>query len=158
MSVCRLRKGEELVRLLEEQGQLLLGRVAVASHALRLAKSYSGPVGQTVELALRAMSTVLWEFYFDSKKRSRNVELDFYLATGFKLSLREHRLTNRNRKLKRIRSVEWNGCWYDITPHVKLPQKGVDFRVHYAPDWGRSLIVIGSCGPHLETSGTRLSR
>jgi hypothetical protein len=54
-----------------------------------------------------------------------------------------------------LRQDTWKGQEIDITPHVKAEKRGKFFRVYYFTDQSQKVIVVGSCGDHLDTSGTR---
>ena len=65
--------------------------------------------------------------------------------------------TKSDKKLRRLRRVKYRGTEVDISAHVKCNGRGRSYmRIHFYVDRERKLIVIGHCGDHLKTSGTRL--
>ena len=104
---------------------------------------------------LWAVATILHDLQFPENCTVGNLEKDFLAKSGFELSLREKSLTQADKKLMALRKDSWKGQEIDITPHVKAEKRGKSFRVYYCPDQSRKLIVVGSCGDHLDTSGTR---
>ncbi len=104
---------------------------------------------------LWAVATILHELQFPESGSAGNLEKDFLARSGFELSLREKGSTKADKKLMALRKDSWKGQEIDITPHVKAEKRGKSFRVYYCPDQSRRLIVVGSCGDHLDTSGTR---
>ena len=104
---------------------------------------------------LWAVATILHELQFPQNGTVGNLEKDFLAKSGFELSLRETGSTQADKKLVALRKDSWKGQEIDITPHVKAEKRGKSFRVYYWPDQSRKLIVVGSCGDHLDTSGTR---
>lgn len=71
----------------------------------------------------------------------------------FELALAEGRNTNRNKRLRRLRRLEYRGRTLDITPHLKVG-RGWDsedtLRIYFAWDDVDGRIVIGHIGTHLE--------
>jgi archaellum component FlaC len=104
---------------------------------------------------LWAVATLLHDLHFPESGAVGNLEKDFLATSGFELSLREKGSTQANKKLTALRKDSWKGQEIDITPYVKAEKRGTFFRVYYWPDQSRKLIVVGSCGNHLDTSGTR---
>ncbi|HWW87183.1 MAG TPA: hypothetical protein VNZ26_26480 [Vicinamibacterales bacterium] len=77
--------------------------------------------------------------------------------SGFDLAWAEGKQTNRDNKLTRLRQLEFDGRTLDITPHVKHENKAKKLwlRVHFAVDHATGVLVVGHCGDHLDTYGTR---
>ena len=57
-----------------------------------------------------------------------------------------------------LRKIVHNGKERDITPHVKAGNKARLLRVHFCVDQDEKQIIIGHCGDHLDTYGTRRRR
>lgn len=99
---------------------------------------------------------MLWEIYFGPNP-SKNVAADYQSLTGFELSLGEGSMTNKDGSLMKKRERKYRGKTIKVIPHIKgrdtSPRDA--FRLHYYVDNGRRVIVIGHCGGHLETAGTR---
>ena len=103
---------------------------------------------------LRAMAVVLPRLHFEDA--SVDIEKEFESATGFKLAMTETKLTKGDKKAVAQRQRVYEGDTVDITPHVKIgSSKPNMLRVHYYADHQRNQIVIGHCGDHLDTAGTR---
>ena len=74
---------------------------------------------------------------------------------GIELTMTEGSQTNRDSRLERLRRVQFDGKPWDVSPHVKW---GSGFRVHFALDREARRVVVGHCGDHLDTAGTRRRR
>ncbi len=129
-------------------------RIIFAPEARRSAASaaFQDPaVGWRV---LRAMATTLYDLYQD---RVPNIEREFRDRTGLEIALGETSETRKDRELRRLRTMEMAGRTFDISPHVKFGVREPRLlRVHYAVH--RGVILVGHCGDHLETAGTRRMR
>ncbi len=79
----------------------------------------------------------------------------FHSVSGFKLALSEGSTTKGEKQLAAMRKTIFNGVEYDISPHVKFDKKPQYLRIHFAtiPETGQ--IIIGHCGNHLDTAGTK---
>ena len=77
-------------------------------------------------------------------------------ATGFQLSLTESAATKANSTLAAGRKLTLDGIDWDISPHLKFGTKSPKLlRVHFALDHDNGRLIIGHCGDHLTTAGTR---
>lgn len=158
MHSCGGLGGKQLLGLLADCNVQLGGRVVLASKAWKSAKKYPWGVGPKVEGAMKAMADVLWGLYFDPTQKSGNIEAEFRARSGYRVALRECRLTNRSLRMRRARLVEFGGSVLDAVSHVKVFENGKQFRIYYAVDRVAARLVIACCGPHLETAGTRYCR
>ncbi len=78
---------------------------------------------------------------------------------GFELALTETKATKKQSKLMALRQVSLDGDVFDITPHVKIGNRDPKLlRVHFDIDRKRKRIVVGHCGGHLTTAGSRRRR
>ena len=106
------------------------------------------------------MATTLHDMSFgDADAEGHFAEVFRQRTGGLDLTLTEGKQTKRDSKLRGLRLVEFEGQEIDITPHLKHGNdRKTCLRIHYAavlcPD-GRQLIVVGHCGDHLDTAGTR---
>ena len=78
--------------------------------------------------------------------------------TGFELSLTEGKTTKSDKNLIKIRKDSFKGEEINLMAHVKHGNKKPKLlRVHYYPYKGEkgNYIVVGHCGDHLDTAGTR---
>lgn len=108
---------------------------------------------------LWAMATTLYDLHFGGGVISTDLEQEFKSKTGFELSLREGKQTKEDKRLMALRKDQWKGKEIDITSHVKWGSKEPNLlRVHYCPEQDQQILVVGHCGDHLDTSGTRRKR
>lgn len=84
-----------------------------------------------------------------------NIEAEFKRRTGLELSFSEGKMTKSDKKMVNQRIIYHHGIEYDITPHLKLHKGGKHLRIHFAIDRKKKKIIIGHCGDHLDTCGTR---
>ncbi len=109
----------------------------------------------TLWKCLRAMAVTLHRLHFDSES-DVDILNEFHDSTGFDVTLTEAKATKGDQKLMMLRRDVFQGEEIDITAHVKWGNKVPKLlRVHYYPDHVRDLLVIGHCGDHLDTAGTR---
>jgi hypothetical protein len=144
--------------LLEAMGlieQLHAGTIVFTERAKAAAEESGFDDVRESWACLWAIATVLPKLHFDEVLDSASIENEFRCRTGFELTLTEGKQTKKDKKLMDKRKVLWEDMEIDITPHVKCDRRGKFLRVHYYPHRERKLIVIGHCGDHLDTSGTR---
>jgi len=103
--------------------------------------------------ALCRLSKTLSDLAFE--QNSESIETEFKRLTGLELSFNEGKMTKRDKKFAHQRLIHHNGQEYDITPHLKLHKSGKYLRIHFALDRKNKKIIIGHCGDHLDTYGTR---
>jgi hypothetical protein len=96
----------------------------------------------------------LWELHF-SDDSGGNIAEKFRNRSGYQLALTETGATKKDSRIMQAREVLYNSEVIDITPHIKHDKGGKYFRLHYFVDATREVIVIGHCGNHLDTAGTR---
>ena len=108
---------------------------------------------QTAWELLWHMGTVLNALVF--KEQSKDLEASFKDKTGFDLAMTEGKMTQKDAKFTKRRRIRHNGLDYDITPHVKAEKNKRHLRVHFAINRDEGKVVIGHCGDHLETYGTK---
>jgi hypothetical protein len=102
---------------------------------------------------LHSLATVLPRLAFEQDGPAGTLSERFRHETGgIELTMSEGSQTNRDGRLARLRRVDLNGQVWDISPHVKW---GPSFRIHFALDREARRVVIGHCGDHLDTAGTR---
>jgi hypothetical protein len=106
---------------------------------------------------LWSVPNVLHGLLFDGAK-SGSLPKAFHNSTGFELAMSEGSTTNKDRKLARQRVVDYHGSSLDMSPHIKYgdaPPRCL--RVHFAPyrEGEQQIVVVGHCGDHQETAGTR---
>jgi hypothetical protein len=104
---------------------------------------------------LRAMATELHELLLGDSP-VQNADKEFQSRTGFELAWTETKSTKRDNHLMALRRVRYDGQDVDITPHVKWGNRAPKLlRVHFYVDRDKGKLVIGHCGDHLDTYGTR---
>lgn len=146
----------DLTSVLRLVQRLYPSRVVVLDEALDSAQGWPFDADKAWRV-LRAMAIHLPRLHFDSQ--GVDIEKEFEGATGFSLAMAERKLTKENKRAVQQRQRDYRGGTIDITPHVKVGSaKPNMLRVHYYPDHEAKVIVIGHCGDHLETAGTRKVR
>ena len=101
---------------------------------------------------LHALATVVPRLAFAEDGKVGNLPERFRHETGIELTMTEGRQTNRDSRMGRLRQAEFDGKTWDVSPHVKW---GSDFRIHFALDREGKRVIVGHCGDHLDTAGTR---
>jgi FtsZ-binding cell division protein ZapB len=105
---------------------------------------------------LWSVATTLHALYFDPTQQVANIPEEFKNLTGFELALTETSTTQNDRELMKLRELDYKGRKVDITPHIKYGNKPPKcFRVYFHAHQGERRIIVGHCGDHLPTSGTR---
>ena len=105
---------------------------------------------------LQALATVVPTLVFEQGVHPGQLPERFRHETGgIELTMTEGSQTNRDSRMGRLRQADLDGRTWDISPHVKW---GSDFRVHFALDGDGKRVVVGHCGDHLDTAGTRRRR
>ena len=141
--------------------QLGSGRLVLTNEAIRsLAKSdfaKSSEAPTVIWRCLRAMADDLHDLVLQ-KLQAQQVAEEFKKRSKFDLTWTESKETKRDAKLMALRKIVHNGKERDITPHVKLGNKARLLRVHFCVDQDEKQIIIGHCGDHLDTYGTRRRR
>lgn len=137
-------------------------RLVIMDEAIDSAERYgSGSADETFDI-LRCLAIELWPLYFDeqSSADAGDVRTAFQNATGYELTFNESSMTNKDARLKQLRQLEYNGKTIDISPHVKgtSGKRTEPLRVHFYVDQENKRIVVGHCGAHMETAGTRRVR
>ena len=136
-------------------------RIVVLQEATDSAEDFeSGNADETYDI-LRSIAMVLWPMYFEENEtQPGDIERDFRSQTGYEISFSESSQTNKNPKLMKLRKRIYDGREIDISPHVKgtSGKRTEPLRVHFAVDDATKKIVIGHCGAHLDTAGTRRVR
>jgi hypothetical protein len=107
---------------------------------------------------LWALATILAPLYLDHQLSPEQIRSSFEAQSGFDLALTEGRATNRDKKLMAKRQILVDGVEYDISPHAKTRDAVNFLRVHFAVDHQRHRLLIGHCGDHMDTAGTRRRR
>ncbi len=126
--------------------------IVVLEEARKSAKEFPGDANEAWSL-LKGLATVLHAACFS--KNINDLEGYFKKETGYELSLRETKLTNRNPDFTRARERKYDNRTIDITPHVKGKHSKQPLRIYFAIDSQSERIVIGHCGTHLDTAGTK---
>lgn len=107
---------------------------------------------------LRVMATDLYDLVMQDLP-ALQVADTFKSRTKFGLTWTESKETKRDNRLMAKRRIVFDGREMDITPHVKWGDTAPRLlRVYFYVDRGRKRIVIGHCGDHLDTYGTKRRR
>ena len=120
------------------------------------AKCGDGPT--IIWQCLRAMTNELHDLVMQQLS-AQQVADEFRKRSKFELTWTESKETKRDGKLLALRKVSHRGKQYDVTPHVKWGTKPPNLlRVHFCVDQEKRQIIVGHCGDHLDTYGTRRRR
>jgi hypothetical protein len=147
----------EIARL---AGRLFAGRILMTAQALRsLEKSEfveGSDASDVLWRCLRAMATDLYPLVLDQDPPAANAADHFKSRTGFELTWTEGKETKKDNRLMAARRLKYDGQDVDITPHLKWGNRPPKcLRVHFYVDRRKRLLVIGHCGDHMDTYGTR---
>ena len=129
-------------------------RLIIMDEARKSARNFErGSVAETWAV-LQAMAVTLHRLVFG--QASGNLTHAFKSETGFEITLRDVKHTNKNSEYAKERQVVYAGEKRDITAHVKGRgiKKGECLRVHFFADYEAGKIVIAHCGEHLTTIET----
>lgn len=109
---------------------------------------------------MRCLAVSLWPKYFEDKDSATKAELEFQNETGYEVTFHESSTTNKDNRLMRERQLSYDGRAIDISPHIKghSGNRNAPLRVHFCVDRETQLIVVGHCGAHKETAGTKYQR
>lgn len=145
---------DDLVGVIDLVEGLYGDRIVFAPEARRSAETASFGDLRTAWRVLRSMAVVLPDLY---SRRGADVEKEFRSRTGFDLALGESSETRKDRELRRLRIIQLEGRIFDISAHVKFGVREPRLlRVHYAVHGG--ILLVGHCGDHLPTAGSRRAR
>jgi hypothetical protein len=141
---------------------LYADRIVFADQGMRsLEKSDFGTCGDACAVlwrCLRAMATELHGLLMGNPA-AQNADKEFRSRTGFELAWTETKSTKRDNKLMALRRIRYGAQDVDITPHVTWGDRAPKLlRVHFHVDRQNGKLVIGHCGDHLDTYGTRRRR
>jgi len=110
---------------------------------------------------LRAMAADLYDL-LSEKLQAQQVADEFKKRSKFDLAWTEGKQTNKDKKFAELRTFPYGGRRVDITPHVKWDNGNQYLRVHFYVDHTsqgkKPVIIVGYCGDHLDTYGTRRRR
>ena len=105
---------------------------------------------------LHAAATLLPKLAFDECVSGAALPRRFKHESGLELAMTEGKATKAHPRLVKLRIVSFEGKEWDITPHIKYGVKPPRcLRIHFALDGDNKRVIIGHCGDHLETAGTR---
>ena len=144
----------DLVSALHLVEGLYPSTVVVLDEAYRSAEDCDFEPGKALRILL-AMAYVLPRLHFEDS--TVDIEKEFEAETGFELAMTDTKLTKQDKKAIAQRQRTYRNSVIDITPHVKVGNSHTPsiLRVHYYPDHEARQIVIGHCGGHLHTAGSR---
>lgn len=140
--------------MLEVIEKLHSGRVVFTEQAYRSAQASTFDEPGTAWKCLWSIPEVLWPLVFEDE--SRDLIGGYANASGFQLALTETGPTKQDKELRALRRDIFDGCEIDITPHIKIGSREPKcLRVHFHIHRDKRVIVVGHCGDHLTTAGTR---
>ena len=140
--------------------QLHGDRIAFTDEAKRSAKEAAidnapGGVSAAWE-CLHAAAVILPKLAFEDHISAGTLPVRFQEATGLELTMTEGKMTKSQSKLRDLRTVEYSGKEWDVSAHIKYGTKAPRcLRIHFALDGESRRVIVGHCGDHLDTAGTR---
>lgn len=131
-------------------------KIVFTDRAKAAAKEASfGDIG-TAWSCFWSAATTLHALYFDPAQQVANIPEEFKNRTGFELALTESSTTQKDGEIMKLRVLDYKERKVDITPHIKHGNKPPKcFRVYFHAHQEEKRIIVGHCGDHLLTSGTR---
>lgn len=167
IALAQLQKKADLCQIISDLPSSLLDIIAIfevwfsdkiaftskAKESARISKF------KDVGIAWRCIydiSTLLYSLYFDSAFQKKDIEKEWESRTKFGFARGESKTTKRDNSLMALRKDYYKGEEIDISPHISYG-KGEQqcLRIHFFVHQQEKIIIIGHCGDHLETSGTR---
>ena len=129
-------------------------KLVVMDEARKSARDFQRGSTSETWAVLQAVAVTLHRLVFQQSTGS--LTHAFQAETGFEVTLRDVKHTNKNAVYAKERRVTYAGEAHDITAHVKGRgvKKGECLRVHFFADYGTGKIVIAHCGEHLTTIET----
>ena len=135
-------------------------RLIFLDEAVESARKFTSGEADEMFDILRTVYVDLWPLYFGSDNFEGEIDKAYAARTGYELSFNESSMTNKDQKLRKLRLREYKGQTIDISPHIKGTQgkRTEPLRVHFFVDKNEEKIVIGHCGAHMDTAGTRRAK
>jgi hypothetical protein len=86
----------------------------------------------------------------------KDLEKEFKEKTGYDLAMNEGKVTQKDKKLMRLRTLVHKGKQYDITPHLKHQNnEPKSVRIYFAFDEEDKKIIVGHIGRHIPNATTK---
>jgi hypothetical protein len=86
----------------------------------------------------------------------KDLEKAFKEKTGYDLAMNEGKVTQKDKKLMRLRTLIYNGKEYDITPHLKHQNnEPKSVRIYFAFDDDAKKIIVGHIGRHIPNATSK---
>lgn len=104
------------------------------------------------------LATTVYDYFCGGVRYDGSLDDVILNATGFKLALTESGATKRDSDMLKARQRTVNGVEVDCVPHLKYGKDAATaLRIHFGvlASGDARLLVIGHCGDHLDTAGTR---
>lgn len=145
---------------LEFAKQAFPNRLFIHEEAIKSAQGFTSKATDEVFDIMRCLAVSLWPKYFEDKDSATKAGLEFQNETGYEVTFHESSTTNKDNRLMRERQLSYDGRAIDISPHIKghSGNRNAPLRVHFCVDRETQLIVVGHCGAHKETAGTKYQR
>lgn len=146
-----------LTDVLEYASELWPDRIAITDKAWKSAEEWNDDAGDVAEEydIVKSAATVLYDLHSGIRSVEGEFTECFKSLTGFDLAHKEGSLTKKNKDMMRQRECIYEGKSYMADAHIKGRNSSIGFRLYYAWDAERKLLIVGHCGHHLETTGTR---
>lgn len=130
-------------------------RAVATARAAAINDASDGP--QITWRHLHAAATVLPTLAFEQNVSAGALPARFREASGgLELSMTEGKTRKADGKLVDARTIVLDGQSWDGAAHIKFGSKSPRLlRIHFALDRENQRVIVGHCGDHLDTAGTR---
>lgn len=135
-------------------------RIIVLDEAIKTAKEASKGNQRSANEVWQILRGLYLYFYpacIEDGEYSGSLEDYFTSQCGYEIALREGKMTKGSESLNAIRTVKYKGKKIVLRTHVKgrCDDPGKDLRIYLYPDHEDKKIVVGYCGKHPETAGSK---
>lgn len=113
---------------------------------------------QAAWTVLFQMGNFLWPLHFERNADTATMAHDFKEKTGQELAYTDNKHTKADNQSQRDRLFEYLGQFREFNPRIKINKGGRFLRIHFIADQSAKKLVIGHCGNHLTTAGTRRAK
>jgi hypothetical protein len=133
-----------------------LSRLVITKGAIESAGEYANcqSFHEAWEMLMHLNETMYHLKFVDDS--SKDLEKTFKEKTGYDLAMNEGKVTQKDKKLMRLRTLIHDGQEYDMTPHLKHQNnEPKSVRIYFAFDNTNKKIIVGHIGKHIPNATTR---
>ena len=132
-------------------------RIVVLDEARASARAFKGDLKEEWQI-IKSVPLLLHGIYFDRRDTRGRAGAEYNSRSVYELAETESSATMADARLRAMREFTYKGRTVMMAAHIKGKNHGDPdnlFRLHYYVDHEDKVIVIGHCGGHLPTAGTR---